>query len=75
MASVIPLAKEFGSKVVSIVEIAAWLGSKGVDNTVGFNKGGTVDLGFVKLTMTHVLARFPFHRTRCLGESVAYFFY
>jgi L-ascorbate metabolism protein UlaG (beta-lactamase superfamily) len=26
-----------------------------VKNTVGFNKGGTVDLGFVKLTMTHAL--------------------
>jgi L-ascorbate metabolism protein UlaG (beta-lactamase superfamily) len=55
MASVIPLAKKFGSKVFSIVEIAGWLGSKGVENTVGFNKGGTVDLGFVKLTMTHAL--------------------
>jgi L-ascorbate metabolism protein UlaG (beta-lactamase superfamily) len=55
MASVIPLAKKFGSKVVSIVEIAGWLASKGVENTIGFNKGGTVDLGFVKLTMTHAL--------------------
>jgi L-ascorbate metabolism protein UlaG (beta-lactamase superfamily) len=55
MASVIPLAKKFGSKVASIVEIAGWLGSKGVENTIGFNKGGTVDLGFVKLTMTHAL--------------------
>ena len=55
MASVLPLAKKFGSKVFSIVEIAGWLGSKGVENTVGFNKGGTVDLGFVKLTMTHAL--------------------
>jgi L-ascorbate metabolism protein UlaG (beta-lactamase superfamily) len=55
MGSVIPLAKKFGPKVVSIVEIAGWLGSKGVENTIGFNKGGTVDLGFVKLTMTHAL--------------------
>jgi L-ascorbate metabolism protein UlaG (beta-lactamase superfamily) len=55
MASVIPLAKKFGSKVFSIVEIAGWLTSKGVENVVGFNKGGTVDLGFVKLTMTHAL--------------------
>jgi L-ascorbate metabolism protein UlaG (beta-lactamase superfamily) len=55
MASVVPLAKKFGSKVAGIVEIAGWLGSKGVENTIGFNKGGTVDLGFVKLTMTHAL--------------------
>ena len=31
MASVLPLAKKFGSKVFSIVEIAGWLGSKGVE--------------------------------------------
>ena len=55
MGSVIPLAKQFGSKVVSIVEIGGWLGSKGVKNIIAFNKGGTVDLGFVKLTMTHAL--------------------
>lgn len=52
---VIPLAKEFKPKVVAIFETAAWLEKKGVKNTVGINKGGTVDLGFVKLTMTHAL--------------------
>ena len=55
LAGVIPLAKEFDSKVIAIVEIATWLGSKGVKNTIGMNKGGTVDLGFVRLTMTHAL--------------------
>ena len=52
---VIPLAKEFEPKVIAIVETASWFEKKGVKNTVGINKGGTVDLGFVKLTMTHAL--------------------
>lgn len=52
---VIPLAKKFNPKVVAIVEVAAWLEKKGVKNTIGINKGGTLDLGFVKLTMTHAI--------------------
>jgi L-ascorbate metabolism protein UlaG (beta-lactamase superfamily) len=52
---VIPLAKKHGSRVVAMVEIANFCSSKGVKNTLGFNKGGSVDLGFVKLTLTHAL--------------------
>ena len=55
IGSVIPLAQEFQPKVVGIFEVATWLQGKGVDNTIGMNKGGTVDLGFTKLTMTHAL--------------------
>ncbi len=51
--SVLPLAKQFKPKVVGIFEIGHWLESKSVENMIGMNKGGTVDLGFVKLTMTH----------------------
>lgn len=39
--------------VLAIPETAGWLESKGVANLVGFNKGGTFDLGGVKVTMTH----------------------
>jgi L-ascorbate metabolism protein UlaG (beta-lactamase superfamily) len=52
---VIPLSKEFSPKVVGIAEVAWYFESKGVKNTVAMNKGGTVDLGFVRLTMTHAL--------------------
>jgi L-ascorbate metabolism protein UlaG (beta-lactamase superfamily) len=52
---VIPLAKKFHPKVIGIFETTAWLEKKGVKNAIGMNKGGTVDLGFVKLTMTHAL--------------------
>ncbi len=52
---VIPLAKKFKPKVVGIFETTSWFEKKGVKNTIGMNKGGTVDLGFVKLTMTHAI--------------------
>lgn len=52
---VIPLAKKFHPSVVAIFETASFLERKGVQKTIGMNKGGTVDLDFVKLTMTHAL--------------------
>jgi L-ascorbate metabolism protein UlaG (beta-lactamase superfamily) len=52
---VIPVAKKFKPKVVGIIETTAWLEKKGLKNTIGMNKGGTVDLGFVKLSMTHAV--------------------
>jgi L-ascorbate metabolism protein UlaG (beta-lactamase superfamily) len=52
---VIPLAKKHSPKVVAIAETASWLESKGVGQTIDINKGGTLDLGFVKLTMTHAV--------------------
>jgi L-ascorbate metabolism protein UlaG (beta-lactamase superfamily) len=53
--SVVPLAKQYSPKIVCIFETGNWLESKGVQQIVGMNKGGTVDLGFVKLTMTHAV--------------------
>jgi L-ascorbate metabolism protein UlaG (beta-lactamase superfamily) len=41
--------------VVCIFETSSWLESKGVSQTIAMNKGGTVDLEFVKLTMTHAV--------------------
>ncbi len=51
----IPLAKKFGSKVVAIFETCVWLTSKGVQNCSGMNKGGTQDVGPLKVTMTHAV--------------------
>ncbi len=52
---VLPIAKQFKPKIVGIFELTHWLASKGAENTEGMNKGGTLDLGFVKLTMTHAI--------------------
>ena len=55
IASVIPLASKHNSTVVAIYEIATWLGTKGVTNCIGMNKGGTAKLGSFSVTMTHAL--------------------
>jgi len=51
----IPLAKKFQPKVVAIFETCLWLASKGVENCSGMNKGGTQEVGPVKVTMTHAI--------------------
>jgi L-ascorbate metabolism protein UlaG (beta-lactamase superfamily) len=51
----VAIAQKHGSTVVAQVELAGWLGAHGVPeaNAIGFNKGGTVEVGGVKFTMTN----------------------
>ena len=39
--------------VIAIIELATWLEGQGASNTIGMNKGGTVEADGVKFTMTH----------------------
>jgi L-ascorbate metabolism protein UlaG (beta-lactamase superfamily) len=51
--SAIAIAKAHGAAVVAMVELADWLDSQGVsDNVHGINKGGTVEVDGVKVTLT-----------------------
>src|SRR5207302_9079318 len=51
----VDIAKKHGSTVVALVELSAWLGRQGIDGDKlpGPNKGGTVDVDGVKLTLTN----------------------
>ena len=49
----IPLARETGAQVVGIFELCHWLGRKGVQHTFPMNKGGTQEVGGIKVTMVH----------------------
>jgi L-ascorbate metabolism protein UlaG (beta-lactamase superfamily) len=49
----VALARKHGCPVVAQVELAGWLGSKGVEKRLDPNKGGTVDVDGVKFTLTH----------------------
>jgi L-ascorbate metabolism protein UlaG (beta-lactamase superfamily) len=53
IADAVALAKRHKPTVVAIWEICQWLGSKGVENTVDMNKGGTATVGDLKVTMVH----------------------
>jgi len=54
-ADAIPIAQKTGAKVVSIVELSSLLKNDGLpaDQAIEMNKGGTVDLGDFKATMTN----------------------
>lgn len=56
LGSVRKLAEKFAPQVFANYEICAWLGSKGVDNCNGMNKGGRAETpGGLGVTMTHAL--------------------
>ena len=51
----VALAQQFSPQVVAIFETCLWLGSKGVQNLCGMNKGGSQQVGAVTVTMTHAV--------------------
>ena len=52
---VIPLAQETGAMPVSNFEIFAYLQSKGIENGMPLNKGGTAQVGGIKVVATHAI--------------------
>ena len=53
LGDTVALAKRFTPQVAAIHELAVWLEGKGVTRTIGMNKGGTINLGFLRVTMVH----------------------
>jgi L-ascorbate metabolism protein UlaG (beta-lactamase superfamily) len=51
IADAVELARKHKPRVVAMVETAAWLESKGVENTSGMNMGGTQKVGDIEVTM------------------------
>ena len=68
----VALAKQFAAKVVGIYEVATWLEGQGVASTIGMNKGGTVDLGFLKATMVNAHHSSSGPGNVYLGEAAGY---
>ncbi len=52
-ADAIPLAQQTGATVVANFEIFSYLQSKGVENAMPIQKGGTAQVGGIKVTATH----------------------
>ena len=51
----VPLARKTGAAVVAIHELAQILANQGVPRVVGMNKGGTLDVAGLKITMTQAV--------------------
>ena len=52
-ADAIPVAQQTGATVVSNFEISSYLQAKGVENGMPIQKGGTAQVGDIKVTATH----------------------
>ncbi len=57
---------------IAIVELAGWLGSKGIQNTVGMNKGGTINVQGIKFTMTHAIHSSGVEDNSYVGDACGY---
>lgn len=55
ISDVVELAKSTGAKVVCMPEVYGWLLRKGIETGVEMNKGGTVEVGGIKVHMTHAI--------------------
>jgi len=51
ISDAVPVATRHGSTVVAIYELAAYVGGKGVADTIGMNLGGTVQMDDVAVSM------------------------
>jgi L-ascorbate metabolism protein UlaG (beta-lactamase superfamily) len=51
----VELGRSTGARIAAIAETCGWLGSKGLNNLVDFNKGGTVEVAGCKVHMTHAV--------------------
>lgn len=49
---IVNVARGTGAPVVAVFELASWVEKKGVQNTVGMNIGGTVQVAGLEITMT-----------------------
>lgn len=52
MDDLVAVARESGAPVVGMFELCMWVGSKGISNIVPMNKGGSVDVAGLRVTMT-----------------------
>jgi L-ascorbate metabolism protein UlaG (beta-lactamase superfamily) len=68
-------ARESAAPVVAIFELCDWLGRKGIANTQPMNKGGSQDLGGLRITMTdarHSSGYFDNGQMVYMGEPAGY---
>lgn len=65
-------AKTTGATVVAIYEITSWLGAKGVTNLQGMNKGGTIEVQGLRITLTDARHSSSFSDLTYLGEPCGF---
>ncbi len=68
------MAKSTGATVVGIWEVTSWLGGKGVQNLEPMNKGGTIQVQGLRITMTEAIHSSSFDENGIvyLGEPAGF---
>lgn len=75
ISDAVPVASKHESTVVGIYELVAYIASKGIKNTIGFNLGGTAQLDGVAVTMveaTHSAAAQDEQGTHYVGVATGF---
>jgi L-ascorbate metabolism protein UlaG (beta-lactamase superfamily) len=49
------IAKQHSAPVATLVELAGWLSGQGVADAIGYNKGGSIEVAGLKVTMTNAV--------------------
>ncbi len=52
IGDLVAVARESGAPVVAVFELCDWLGRKGITNVTPMNKGGSLDIAGLRVTMT-----------------------
>ena len=71
----INVARDSGAPVVAVYELCDWLGRKGIQNVAPMNKGGSQEIGGLRITMTdarHSSGYFDDGRMVYLGEAAGF---
>lgn len=71
----IEIYKRTKCQIVAIYEIAEWLAKQGVENVIGMNIGGTVDLGFTKVKMVSAVHSNSLPDGSYAGEAAGFVVY
>jgi L-ascorbate metabolism protein UlaG (beta-lactamase superfamily) len=68
------MAKQTGATVVGIWEVTSWLGSKGIQNLEPMNKGGSITVKGLRVTMTEAIHSSSFDENGIvyLGEPAGF---
>ena len=75
MSDVIAVARDSGAPVVGIFELCDWLGRKGLTNLLPMNKGGSLEVLGLRITMTdarHSSGYVDEGRMTYMGEAAGY---
>ena len=55
ISDAVEIGRSSGATMAAIAETANWLKSKGLENVIDFNKGGTIEVAGCKVHMTHAV--------------------